>query len=70
MSRRPGGSGRGVNTNGIDVKATTTGLPSAAGTRVARGSFLNAATAAGPAPSTAAGPGAMEHLTLDPPVLP
>jgi putative ABC transport system permease protein len=37
-----------VSTNGIDVKATTLGLPSAAGTSVARGSFLNAATAREP----------------------
>ncbi len=37
-----------VDTSGIDVKAATTGLPSAAGTSVARGWFLNAATAAEP----------------------
>ncbi|HEX6525232.1 MAG TPA: ABC transporter permease [Streptosporangiaceae bacterium] len=37
-----------VNTNGIDVRATTTGLPAVAGTSVARGEFLNAATAREP----------------------
>jgi putative ABC transport system permease protein len=37
-----------VNTSGIDVKAATTALPSAAGTSVARGRFLNAATAREP----------------------
>jgi putative ABC transport system permease protein len=37
-----------VNTNGIDVKAATPGLPTAAGTSVARGEFLNAATAREP----------------------
>jgi putative ABC transport system permease protein len=52
-----------VNTNGIDVKATTTGLPAAAGTSVARGQFLNAATAAEPV--AVLGAAAAQRLGVD-----
>jgi putative ABC transport system permease protein len=37
-----------INTNGLTVDATSLGLPAAAGTSVARGSFLSAATAREP----------------------
>ena len=37
-----------IETNGLSVKAATLGLPAAAGTRIAQGQFLNAATAREP----------------------
>lgn len=37
-----------IETNGLSVKATTLGLPAAAGTSIAQGQFLNAATAREP----------------------
>jgi putative ABC transport system permease protein len=52
-----------VNTNGIDVKAATTGLPAIAGTSMARGQFLNAATAREPV--AVLGSAAAQRLGID-----
>jgi putative ABC transport system permease protein len=52
-----------VNTNGISVDAVTLGLPAVAGTSVAQGSFLNAATATEPV--AVLGAAAAERMGID-----
>jgi putative ABC transport system permease protein len=52
-----------VNTNGLNVRASSLGLPSAVGTSVARGRYLNAATARQPV--AVLGAGAAQLLGVD-----
>jgi putative ABC transport system permease protein len=52
-----------VNTNGLSVDAASVGLPAAAGTTVAQGEFLNAATAREPV--AVLGAGAAAYLGID-----
>jgi putative ABC transport system permease protein len=52
-----------VNTNGLSVDAASLGLPAASGTSLARGTFLNAATAREPA--CVLGAGAAAYLGID-----
>jgi putative ABC transport system permease protein len=52
-----------VNTNGLAVRASSLGLPSAVGTSVARGRYLNAATARQPV--AVLGAGAAQLLGVD-----
>jgi putative ABC transport system permease protein len=52
-----------INTNGLNVKATSLGLPAAVGTSVAQGTYLNAATAERPV--VVLGAGAAQLLGID-----
>jgi putative ABC transport system permease protein len=52
-----------INTNGLAVAASSTGLPAALSTSVAQGSYLNAATASQPA--AVLGAGAAQLLGID-----
>jgi putative ABC transport system permease protein len=52
-----------VHTNGLNVAATSLGLPAAAGTSIARGSYLNAATAQQPV--AVLGAAAAAYLGID-----
>jgi putative ABC transport system permease protein len=52
-----------INTNGLNVKTTSLGLPAAVGTSVAQGAYLNAATAERPV--AVLGAGAAQLLGID-----
>ncbi|MCW2914577.1 MAG: transporter permease [Actinomycetia bacterium] len=52
-----------VNTNGLNVRASSLGLPAAVGTSIAQGSYLNAATARQPV--VVLGAGAAQLLGID-----